>query len=77
MALECNIDARGKAARMRLGIIVVLWGLVLGVLTFTNILPSTLGWVITACTIAGGLFAIWEARVGWCVVRAMGFKTKI
>ena len=77
MAFECNIDARGKAARLKLGIGVTIWGLILGVLTFIAILPSTIGWIITACTIAGGLFAIWEARMGWCVVRAMGFKTKI
>ena len=77
MAFECNIDARGKAARLRLGTRVFILGLILAALTVFNLLPSTLGWAITAATIAGALFVMWEARMGWCVIRAMGFKTKI
>ena len=77
MAFECNIDARGKAARLRLGIIAVIGGTLLGATTFLGILPTTLGYIMAGSSIAGGLFVIWESRMGWCVVRAMGFKTKI
>lgn len=77
MALECNIDARGKVARLRLGIKVLVLGIILGVLTLFGVIPTTLGWVITGCAIAGAIFVMWEARMGWCVVRAMGFRTKI
>ena len=77
MAFECNIDARGKAARLRLGIIAVLGGVLLGATTFLGILPISLGYIMAGGSIAGGLFAIWEARMGWCVVRAMGFKTRV
>jgi hypothetical protein len=77
MALECNIDARGQAARLRMGIIAVIGGGLLGITTFVGILPTTIGYVMTTGSIAGGLFSMWEARMGWCVVRAMGFKTKI
>tara|TARA_B100001250_G_scaffold185080_1_gene159190 strand:- start:801 stop:1034 length:234 start_codon:yes stop_codon:yes gene_type:complete len=77
MAFECNIDARGQAARLRLGIIAVIGGGLLGATTFVGIIPPTIGYVMTTGSIAGGLFAMWEARMGWCVVRAMGFKTKI
>ena len=77
MAFECNIDARGKAARLRLGIIATLGGALLGATTFLGILPTTLGYIGADGSIAGGLFAIWEARMGWCVVRAMGFKTRV
>jgi hypothetical protein len=77
MAFECNIDARGQAARLRLGIIAVIGGGLLGITTFVGILPTTIGYVMAAGSIVGGLFAMWEARMGWCVIRAMGFKTKI
>ena len=77
MTFECNIDARGKAARLRLGIIAVFGGALLGATTFLGILPTTLGYIMAGGSIAGGLFAMWEARKGWCIIRAMGFKTKI
>mgnify|MGYP001382255708 CR=1 FL=1 len=87
MALECNIDARGKAYRIKLGITTTIFGLILTILTYFNFpsilwnnLPevaTTLGLFICVCIIIGGLFAIWEGRKGWCVVRAMGFKTRI
>jgi hypothetical protein len=34
-------------------------------------------WVVTALAIASGAFALFEARAGWCVVRALGFKTPV
>jgi hypothetical protein len=77
MAFECNIDARGKVARLKLGIRVFVAGLIVAALTLFNIIPTTLGWVATGGILAGALFAMWEARMGWCVIRAMGFKTKI
>ena len=77
MAFECNIDARGKAARFRLGILGIAGGLLLGATTFFGVLPSNIGYIMTTGSVAGGLFAMWEARMGWCVVRAMGFKTRV
>ena len=77
MAFECNIDARGKAARLRMGMLGVAGGILLGLTTLTGILPSTIGYVMAAGSIGGGAFAMWEARMGWCVVRAMGFKTRL
>ncbi len=81
MALECNIDARGKAVRMKLGIRFIFVSIMLTALTFFDpswwTLPTTFGWVLAGGSFAGGAFIIWESRKGWCVVRAMGFKTKI
>ena len=77
MALECNIDARGKAVRMKLGIRLIIISLILATLTHFEIIPTTLGWLATVASLGGGAFTIWESRMGWCVVRAMGFKTKI
>ena len=77
MAFECNIDARGKVARLKLGIRLLVLGLILGALTLFGVIPTTLGWVITGGAITGAIFVMWEARMGWCVVRAMGVRTKI
>ena len=76
MALKCNIGAAGKAARFRVGLLGVAGGLTLGLVTAVGVLP-TLAWWAVLGSIAGGSFAIWEARAGWCVVRAMGFKTPV
>jgi hypothetical protein len=76
MAMTCNIDARGKAARLRIGISLVLVGLVL---VFAWAIPSgtALAWYVTASILAAGAFAIFEARAGWCALRAMGVRTRI
>jgi hypothetical protein len=34
------------------------------------------GWLVVAVA-AGGLFALFEAAVGWCAARACGIKTRI
>ena len=71
--MQCNIDARGKALRLILGIILALIG---GFLLLTS--SGDTGKVIAGlCMLVGGGFTIFEGAAGWCVVRAMGFKTKI
>lgn len=76
MSLTCNIDARGKAVRLRIGIV----GLAAGVAMLLGwALPSdgTIAWIVTVAVLAVAAFAIFEARAGWCAVRAMGFRTRI
>ena len=71
--MKCNIDARGKAVRLLLGILFALAG---GVVLVAG---AGTGWglpVGLSC-IGGGAFMIFEGASGWCAVRAMGFKTKI
>ncbi|MHC4810633.1 MAG: hypothetical protein ACYTEV_09730 [Planctomycetota bacterium] len=74
--MKCNIDARGKAARMRAGIVTAALGLIglgLGLAGIGG------GWMLGAgvgLLLSGG-FAIFEARAGWCAVRAMGFRTPV
>ena len=77
MAFECNIDARGKAVRMKLGIRLVILSLILAALTYFGFIPATLGWLLAGGSFVGGAFTIWESRMGWCVIRATGFRTKI
>lgn len=74
--MKCNIDARGKAARLRAGIVIVAIGAVGLGLGLAGIGGS---WTLGAGLglLASGAFAIFEARAGWCVVRAMGFRTPV
>jgi hypothetical protein len=41
------------------------------------LLSSSLWWYPFGAIVFGGAFTIFEARAGWCVVRAMGFKTPL
>ena len=78
MALfECNIDARGKAVRLKLGILGVVTGLVLAPPFYVTGVDLGLVWLIPLGAIGGGGFAIFESWAGWCIVRAMGFRTPV
>ena len=72
---ECNIDAKGKLFRFIIGIFSILAGIVMISLFNFNMFISKELFVIGIFSIVGGLFAIWEAREGWCIVRAIGIKT--
>ncbi len=74
MALTCNIDARGRVARLICGMLTfaiglgVAWGWALHS-------GSAVRWVVAGSCLFGGAVMMFEARAGWCVVRAMGVKT--
>ncbi len=74
---ECNIDARGKAARMAGGLATLAGAAGLAALLALDVVAVPFGWYAVAAAVAGGAFAIYEARAGWCVIRAMGFKTPL
>jgi hypothetical protein len=76
MALQCNIDAKGKAIRLVNGVVAVGVGALIGSLTWSSGWGG-LWWWIAAAMVAGGAFMIFEGWAGWCVLRAMGFKTKV
>jgi DUF2892 family protein len=62
-----NIGRRGRIARAIYGIILILAGLVL--LFYC--------WWAALILILAGAFGLYEAKRGWCVVRACGIKTKL
>ena len=77
MPMQCNIDAKGKAVRMISGIIVGAVGLILLLLAVFGMLNERWAWITSGVLISLGAFQIFEARAGWCIVRAMGIKTRI
>jgi hypothetical protein len=76
MGLTCNIDARGKRARLINGLILLLGGLLLAIFWAMRT-GELLAWIAVIACVAGGAFCVFEARAGWCALRAMGIKTKL
>lgn len=76
MALQCNIGSKGRAARLIYGVVVLLGGIASAAF-WAMPSGSLLAWVVTVSLVVAGAFAIFEARAGWCAVRAMGFRTPI
>ena len=74
--MQCNIDAKGKAVRMVGGLVTLAVAVVLVVLTAVQVVPWW-GYLIAVGAALGGAFQVFEARAGWCVIRAMGFKTPV
>jgi len=72
--LACNIDQRGRKARLVGGAVIDLCGV-------TLILTSVLSTNSSAMIAVGiflsvtGSFMIFEGACGWCALRAMGIKT--
>ena len=61
-----NIDRRGRIARLLFGIACIAAGLVL----------ALVAWWACLVLIISGAFALYEAKRGWCLMRACGIKTK-
>lgn len=73
--MQCNIDAKGKLARLIWGIILLVLAAGLAGLILLEVVTGGWGWVgVVGMSLLGG-FAVFEARAGWCVARAIGFKT--
>ncbi len=76
MPLQCNIDAKGKSIRLIYGIVLSLAG-VLMLVFWAMGSGGWMAWTVSLLVLLSGGFSIFEARAGWCVVRAMGFRTPI
>lgn len=74
--MQCNIDKRGRRVRLVLGIAVLLAGIALCVLVPASGLANW-WYILAAVLLLAGAFAVFEARNGWCAVRAMGFRTPV
>ena len=76
MPLTCNIDARGKWVRLIYGTALLLAGILLAIF-WARPAGGWVAWTVSIAIAAAGVFAIFESRSGWCIVRAMGFRTPI
>jgi len=71
----CNIGAKGKAARLAMGFISVVAGVVVAALLLNGVLAGWGWWVLAGAAMGSGVFAIYEGWAGWCALRAIGIKT--
>lgn len=74
MPMTCNIDQFGRVVRFITGMILFF----AGTLMFMTAVPGgTAGWRIFQVAIfLVGIFMMFEGIMGWCALRALGFKTK-
>ena len=75
MKLACNIDHRGRKARLVTGAIVDVCGsagIIAGVLR-----DSTGIFIIGILLFMAGSFMIFEGARGWFALRALGIKTRL
>src|SRR5947208_3324012 len=76
MALTCNIDSRGRVARLIWGLLFLLIGVGAALLWAWGS-GSWVRWGVSIVCLLSGAFAVFEARKGWCAVRAMGIRTPV
>jgi hypothetical protein len=72
---KCNIDREGRIYRAVLGV-VLLSAAFLAYLFLTTSMGFWV-YVISILLALSGAFTIFEAAIGWCAIRAMGFKTRL
>lgn len=75
----CNIDQRGRRVRRAIGIVLIVAAIALAGWEVSGI-AGGIGWwvyILAVMSLTGGMFALYEARKGWCAVRAMGIRTPI
>jgi hypothetical protein len=74
MAFACNINRQGRWLRGLSGVFFVALGIAILIRSWP---PGWWQWVLGIGCVLFGLFQIVEATLGWCAVRAMGFRTPI
>ena len=73
----CNIDEKGRRVRAISGFACLAIGIVLALLAILfHYMVAPLVFTGVAIALCGG-FQIFESRKGWCVLRAMGMKTRL
>ena len=77
MALECNLEARGKFVRLVLGAFAIIGSLPIVMLTVFGAIDVRIGWSLIGIAWTGGALGIFEGWSGFCIARGLGFRTPI
>ncbi len=77
MALECNIEARGKFVRLVFGAFAIIGSFPIIALTLYGLIDVHIGLLLTGVAWAGGALGIFEGWSGFCIARGLGFRTPI
>jgi hypothetical protein len=76
MPFACNIDKKGRIARLIYGLTFLAAGGLLA-LGWALHSASPMRWTVAGGCAVAGAFGIFEAVRGWCVMRAIGVKTPL
>lgn len=72
--MKPNIDQQGKRVRAIAGVI----SLVAGAGMLLVVRPGSTSVIVTGCLLTvTGLFMLFEAARGWCLLRACGIRTRV
>lgn len=77
MAIQCNINQRGRMLRLIAGVLIEGPGWIVLALRFTDFLSGDWPWFVGGGAVFLGMFLILEGALGWCVVRALGVNTSV
>ena len=72
---SCNIDRHGRIAWCIWGVVMLLLAAGVAGLIAADRLASAWWWAAVGGLALLGVASLVEARKGWCIMRAMGFKT--
>jgi hypothetical protein len=75
--MTCNIDQRGRNVRAVSGALCVTAAVLLAILALVLNFGAWWVWLLAVLLGVGGAFQIYEARRGWCALRALGVKTPV
>ncbi len=75
--MRCNIDAKGKVIRLLSGVFFLLVGLGLLLVVVFSMSEISWLWMVGVLLVAIGVFQVFEGWAGWCVLSAMGIKTRL
>lgn len=72
MKLACNIDRRGRIVRLVMGIVLI--AIALPLLIFWAPANGLYAWAVSVGVLISGIFGLFEAAKGWCLMRAIGCR---
>ena len=75
--MQCNIHARGKAIRLIVGVVILFVAAACAIGTWAGVVSGPIGITLAASLTVLGFLGVFEGWKGWCVLRALGFKTPL
>ena len=73
--MKPNIDRNGRIARAISGLLCIAFAVTVSLIAWPE--SQTFRWVLGLAGAAAGGFQLFEAKRGWCIMRACGVRTPI
>ncbi|MGD2109141.1 MAG: DUF2892 domain-containing protein [Phycisphaerae bacterium] len=71
--MQQNIDRRGRIARAGSGVLCIALGVAVWLFHWPE--PVTYRVMVSLAAVLAGAFQLFEAKRGWCALRACGLRT--